>query len=71
MWAMLLHAVCAGFAVTLLVHASSRLSADADSIANFDVFDLGANTDGMANDFVTHADRIVCREPSRTQSMKI
>jgi hypothetical protein len=45
----------------LLASAASQvspdLSADADPIANFDIFDGIANADGMADDFVTDAQR--------------
>jgi hypothetical protein len=49
----------AGFAVTLAAQAGLVLRADADTVPDLDVLDLGTDTDGRADDLVADAAGVV------------
>jgi hypothetical protein len=60
-----LHSISASLAVTFLIVTSTRLSANANPVADLDsCWYILANSNSLADDLVADYDRIVCLTPA-------
>lgn len=64
--------ICTCIAITILVVASTRLGSNANTVSNLDSSgNVLAYSDGLANNLVTDANRVISGSPSRSESVII